>query len=294
MARFSIRDMLLVTALVALATGWLVERRQLDFARINAETEAAMHQAERAKVEALWKQREGEFRQLMDALGEHGVQVGTRNGRVLVSPDSAFADDPLKVEVPANLVATPPTSPSLSATVPHTDSPPADVREVLAEKYPASDVIREDGLQFEPNTPIERVELPALAKALPDVRFITTELRTGYYEYPQVSVAVAVPKQGKVAVYLSPTYSKSEPAFTKILLGARVPDASEERAVADEIARLFAMITYKGEIKEPRHEKDRYSADLWHNTLLWRRLSIQFANGRVSSVALTNPKDAAE
>ena len=115
MARFSIRDLLLVTALVALATGWFVERRQLDFARINAEAEAAKNQAERAKIEAYCLQRGREFQQLMDALGEHGVQVSTRNSQILVHPNSAFADDPLKVEVPANLGGTP--------SMPHTQSP---------------------------------------------------------------------------------------------------------------------------------------------------------------------------
>ncbi|MCE9528266.1 MAG: hypothetical protein K8R36_19665 [Planctomycetales bacterium] len=114
MARFSIRDLFLVIAVIALATGWLVERRQLDFARINAETEAAKDQAERAKIEATYMQRNREFQQLIDAIGEHGVQVSTHNGQLIVHPDSAFADDPLKVEVPANLVGTPP--------MPHTES----------------------------------------------------------------------------------------------------------------------------------------------------------------------------
>ena len=149
-------------------------------------------------------------------------------------------------------------------------------------------------LQFAQDTPVERVELPALAKALPDVCFYTTELCTGYYEYPEVSVAVAVPTQGPIAVYLSPTYSSSDPAFTTILASARVSGASEEQAVAEEIARLFAMITYKGEIREQRYEPGRLSADLWHGDLLWRRVSVQFANGRISSVTLANGSNGGE
>lgn len=111
MARFSIRDLLLITAVVALATGWFVERRQLNVARINAESESAKHKADRAAFETQWLKREREFQQLADAIGEYGVQVYFRNGRAVVSPDSAFADDPLKIVIPSANVGT--------ATSPH-------------------------------------------------------------------------------------------------------------------------------------------------------------------------------
>lgn len=184
------------------------------------------------------------------------------------------------------------TAPATCAAAPGADAPAPDVRAALAERYPAADMIYSGELQFEPNTPVERVDLPALAKALPDVRFYTTELRTGYYEYPQVSVAVAVPKQGPIAVSLSPTYSDSGTEFTEILKNVRVLGALAERDAANEIARLFALITYEGEIRKPHYDNGRFSAELWHGDLLWRRVLIEFANGRVSSVTLANPKDA--
>ncbi len=108
MARFSIRDLLLITAIVALATGWLVERRQLDFSRTSAESESAKQEAERAKYEALWKKGDRELQQLVNAVGEHGVQVYFRNGQTIVSPDAAFTDDPLKVEVPGSVAGSDP------------------------------------------------------------------------------------------------------------------------------------------------------------------------------------------
>ncbi|HET6882408.1 MAG TPA: hypothetical protein VFI31_19740 [Pirellulales bacterium] len=173
------------------------------------------------------------------------------------------------------------------------DVPIPDVRAALAERYPAADVIHGGELQFEQQTPVEPADLPALAKALPNVRFFTTKLRTGYYEYPRVSVAVAVPRHGPIAMDLSPTYSESDREFTEMLKSARVLRASEQRAVANDIARLFAIITYKGEVRKPHYDEGRYSAELWHGDLLWRRVLIEFENGHVSSVTLVNPKDAA-
>lgn len=63
--------------------------------------------------------------------------------------------------------------------------------------------------------------------------------------------------------------------------------------MALELARLFAIITYKGEIRKSCFAKGRFSAELWHGDLLWRRVLIEFAKGRVSSVVLVNPKKTA-
>lgn len=165
-----------------------------------------------------------------------------------------------------------------------------DVRAALAERYPATTIIHGRGLQFEAKTSVERVELSAMAKALPDVRFYMTELRTGNYEYPQVSVAVAVPRQGPIAVYLSPTYDDADDTLIDMLKQARVANMSEERSVAEEIATLFAKITYEGRIEYAQYVPGHFSAELWHSQLLWRRVSITFVNGHVFSVSLDNPK----
>jgi len=164
-----------------------------------------------------------------------------------------------------------------------------DIRVALAERYPTTDVFEDNTLQFD-NAPVEPLDLPSISKALPDVRFFITQLRTGHFEYPQVSVSVAVPDQGPIAVLLSPTYSESDPAFTEVLLRARVSGALHAQTVAGEIACLFAKITHKGEIREPHYANGLYTANLWHGDLLWRQLLIGFADGRVSSVSLSNPK----
>lgn len=173
---------------------------------------------------------------------------------------------------------------------PRTGAPAPDVRAALAERYHAADLIYADELQFEQKTPLKRVNLPALARALPNVRFYTTTLRTGYFEYPRVKVAVAALKHGGIAVELSPTYSESDPQFSDIFKNARAYGTADERAVATEIARLFAIITYKGQIKNTHHVTGRFSADLWHGDLFWRRILIEFANGRLSSLMLRNPQ----
>jgi hypothetical protein len=176
-------------------------------------------------------------------------------------------------------------------------NPPAadvnSVRVALAQQYPYSDEWHDEDLQFEPAQPVKSIELPALAKALPDVRFFRTELRTRYFEYPEVEVAIAAPRQGAIAMYLSPTYDTSKPAFVERLLQARVQGEAEKQAVGQDISRIFAKITYAGEIRSPRHEGDRFSAELWHGELYWRLITVTYADGRIMSVTLTNPRDVA-
>jgi hypothetical protein len=105
--KFSIRDMMLVTMIVALAVGWFVERRQLDFARINAEFAKTKSEADLATMKSQLILREQEWKQLDEALADHNIRVSKINGRVLVGPDSAFADFPLRMELPNSPAPTP-------------------------------------------------------------------------------------------------------------------------------------------------------------------------------------------
>lgn len=170
-----------------------------------------------------------------------------------------------------------------------------DVRSALAARYPRSSVTRVGNLEFDTKTPIEPVQLPALARALPGVRFFLTKLHTGYYEYDVLSVAVAALVDGPIAVNCSPLYSAADPAFTELLTRAQASGADGERAVAEEIARLFASIMDGGgEIRASRLQGGTFTAELWTDSRYYRRVTITFANGRVLSVTLTNPKDQAD
>lgn len=162
-----------------------------------------------------------------------------------------------------------------------------DVRAALAERYPIADVIHGGELQFEQETPINPADLPALTKALPDVRFYTTKLRTGYYEYPQVSVAVAMPKHGPIAVYLSPTYSESDSTFTEILkLDMRgqlpVPAAAGNDASAFELIRVWAA-----------HGQQHVSLaiEVWDDPAAWGVMLVDLAKHVASAYQQTTGKE---
>lgn len=173
------------------------------------------------------------------------------------------------------------------------NSPALDVRAALAARYPDVGGRQPGDLQFDEQAPIEPVALRALNKALPDIRFFTTHLLTGYFEYWELEVAVAVNRQGPIAVYYSPVYDESPPTFVKLLENAQAADSETQFAVANDIASLFARITYKGAIRGAQFQSGAYSAELWHDHLYWRHISISFAAGHVSSVMLTNPTEAA-
>jgi len=178
------------------------------------------------------------------------------------------------------------------STAQHRSSSSSDVKVALSRRYPDSNSFRDGEFQFDKHTPIEAVELPALAKALPDVRFFITKLQTGQYEYSELEIAVAASSNGAIAVFYSPLYRESDPELAEVLSKARVASAANELGVADDIAQIFAMITYKGTIRAQHLDAGNFSAELWHDDMCWRHISITFANGRVASVSLTNPSIA--
>lgn len=165
-----------------------------------------------------------------------------------------------------------------------------NVRARLEALYPYRAVLRESEFQYDPSVPLQAVELPALAEALPEVRFFVTRLRTGAHEYPEVEVAVAAMAGGPLAVYRSPTFGNTDYEFIDLLQRAKACVESERRAVAEEIARLFAIITYKGDIRTQHFDGNVFNAELWHGQLLWRRITIVFDEGGVASVKLKNPR----
>jgi hypothetical protein len=89
MFRFTIRDVLLLIALLGVTLAWWQDHRKLA-----AETERVS--GERAKFEQAFNDMTDRHLRLEAALRERGVWACGRlnNGKVVVGPDSAFADSP--------------------------------------------------------------------------------------------------------------------------------------------------------------------------------------------------------
>jgi hypothetical protein len=166
----------------------------------------------------------------------------------------------------------------------------ADVRDALVARYPKKKSVPVGNFSFDESKPVQMLDLPALAKSLPDVRFFVTELRTTFYEYPEVSVAIAAQQGRPLAVELSPTYAKTEPEFVAQLKRAKLRDISEQEAVAEEISSLFRAITGDGTIRSQQFSPDLYTAKLWCGEQYWRLILIKFADGQIESITLKNPK----
>ncbi len=173
-----------------------------------------------------------------------------------------------------------------------------DVREALTARFPhdhpttrpAQHTIATE--YFAPDAEVERITVRALAKALPNVEFFITRLRTAHFEYPNVETAVAVfegTKPLRIATCLSPLY-RTDPSFMEVLKGAKAESAAEQRSLGIDVGRLFAAITNRGHVRTPQLADNRFTAELWHGQMLWRQIIVEFNDGQVVAVSLVNPR----
>jgi hypothetical protein len=171
----------------------------------------------------------------------------------------------------------------------------AQLRNALITKYPKAEEGFHGKLKFNPKTPIERLDLPALKKALPTIRFFYTLLETPYAEYSRVEAIIAVTGTSeaiKIETGLSPTYTTVAPSFLNLFVGARASSSRVQTAVARDVFKLFAKITYKGTIRSQRIEGKKYLAELWNAEICCGLITVTFNNDGIDSVRLTNPQQA--
>jgi len=132
--------------------------------------------------------------------------------------------------------------------------------------------------------------LPALAKALPEVRFYRSNLRTASVDWPDVDMLVAASESGLVAVCPSTWYGPTDEQFVGVLKQAKAVTLEDQMEVGGEIARMFATVTFPSEVRGSRMSDNLFSAEIWWGRTFWRRVMVGFAEGRVASVMLVNPR----
>jgi hypothetical protein len=136
---------------------------------------------------------------------------------------------------------------------------------------------------------------PSLRRALPGHRFFCTKLETDNFEYFRVEIVVVAWKEKgivRVIECLSPIFTSTSRAFCDHFKTIRTSSRDEQSDVATDIAKLFAEITHRGEIRNTKLEGGMFQAELWHGELHWRQILITFADsGQIQSVTLRNPRD---
>ncbi len=170
------------------------------------------------------------------------------------------------------------------------------VREHLARKYREKRPGREGDLVFLPSTTVGRLDTPALRRSAPRLWFYVTELATEYFEYPSVQVIVAarIDSAGQLTTteLLSPTYNRENREWAAQFHGLRAPTAGDRRKLAREIAGLYAVATFRGQLGAESFDGDRSTIDLWTNERNWRyRVEVTFDRaGTVAGVELKSVK----
>jgi len=164
------------------------------------------------------------------------------------------------------------------------------VGKLLGDRYPYSREIEGEDLQYVEDTRVEALALPALAKALPEVRFYRSNLRTASVDWPDVDILVAASESGLVAVCPSTWYGPTDEQFVGVLKQAKAVTLEDQMEVGGEIARMFATVTFPSEVRGSRMSDNLFSAEIWWGRTFWRRVMVGFAEGRVASVMLVNPR----
>ncbi len=169
---------------------------------------------------------------------------------------------------------------------------PAGAAKLLSVRYPYRSEIEEDELQFIRGTRVDALHLPALAKALPEVRFFRSNLRAESVDYPDVDILIAVSRDGRFAMCQTPLHANLDEQFIEMLRGASAGTQADQAAVGAEIARMFASVSFPCEVRSSKVDGTEFSAELWYGRTLWRRILVSFVQGRIVSVTLTNPRAA--
>jgi hypothetical protein len=146
------------------------------------------------------------------------------------------------------------------------------------------------GHQYMARVPVNPIVAPALAKALPHLRFFTTTLGTPHLEYLDVELALSISRNGKPlirATCFSPSigfYRAVDADFLKEFIGATADSEAEQLALGNDIARLFASIIHEGSVRSARIENNRFRCEILWNGTRWDELRVEFVAGRVVSV----------
>lgn len=125
-------------------------------------------------------------------------------------------------------------------------------------------------------------------------QFSKAILRTGYMEYPELQMIIAVSKVGtiKIKELISPTFTDVSQDFLKIFQELKINSDEERKKLVIDISELFREITYEGEIKNINKEHENFMSELWHGRLKWRILKFVFEKDKLVELIIMNPKSS--
>jgi len=127
-----------------------------------------------------------------------------------------------------------------------------------------------------------------LISSLTNYTFLKTTLNTGYIEYLDLEMILALPSNpgDKIIELRSPTFEASSDGFLNIFRDISVATNKDEKVIVDEISNLFKEITYKGDIKNIKTSENNYQSELWHGDLLWRIINFKFQDNRLIDITI--------
>ena len=124
--------------------------------------------------------------------------------------------------------------------------------------------------------------------------FNKTILNTGYMEYPELWMIIAVQKstEDEIRELISPTFTDVSQDFINIFRGLKTNSEEEKMKLIKEISGLFKEITYEGAIKNIEKKDENFTRELWHGRLKWRTLNFDFEEDELVKLEIGNPKSS--
>ena len=123
-------------------------------------------------------------------------------------------------------------------------------------------------------------------------KFYKMKMQTGYMEYLEIEIIVAVPTsiKEKITDLKSPTFTSASPKFLKLFEQLDFKSEDEKIKAIEEISYLFEVITYNGKIKNIRKDQNNYISELWHGKLQWWNLNFEFVEDKLVKLEILNPR----
>jgi hypothetical protein len=165
------------------------------------------------------------------------------------------------------------------------------LRTQLMQRFPQREILQAGEFAFEPDQGLQALTLTVNgASILPEYMLFKTRLTTGFDEYPFVDVIAAIhtTDHADVRILWSPTFMPDSLDFAELFYGLYWSEDSERVAATEEIAKLFAGLTYQGSLGPVRVEGDHYTYNLYRDNVSQNLLVFEFdPAGKLASIQVT-------
>jgi hypothetical protein len=126
---------------------------------------------------------------------------------------------------------------------------------------------------------VTRLDVPYLYKYMPGYTVFQSELFFDYENYPKVKTIIIYNEKKPEASYVmyASTFKKPKAAFFKVFTNVQVPDTTERRLLAKDIASLLVAIHEDASVKELICNKYPYTVafELWTGGSSLRLLNVR-------------------